>query len=112
MRSIWITTEPWKNYVHAKQQTLLHQKEQDLLFCGLDVLPAKGTCPSHILTVSDRFASCDVTLTGTRTVLKAVIIEFLHLRSVCWDITIIWISPLIMAYAMNLAWMMNHLQKL
>lgn len=55
-----------EKYVHAKQQIYLHQKEQDLLFCGLDVLPAKGTCPSHILTVSDRFASCDVTLTGTR----------------------------------------------
>ena len=91
-----------EKYVHAKQQIYLHQKEQDLLFCGLDVLPAKGTCPSHILTVSDRFASCDVTLTGTR----------IRFESVCWDITIIWISPLIMAYAMNLAWMMNHLQKL
>lgn len=41
-----------EKYVHAKQQIYLHQKEQDLLFCGLDVLPAKGTCPSHILTVS------------------------------------------------------------
>ena len=81
-----------ERYVHVKQQIYLHQKENDLLFCGLDVLPAKR--PEH------------------ESVLKAVIIEFLHLRSVCWDITIIWISPLIMAYAMNLAWMMNHLQKL
>ena len=55
-----------EKYVHAKQQIYLHQKEQDLLFCGLDVLPANGICHSHILTVSDRFASCDVTLTGTR----------------------------------------------
>ena len=55
-----------ERYVHAKQQIYLHQKENDLLFCGLDVLPAKGTCRSHIFTVSDRFASCDVTLTGTR----------------------------------------------
>ncbi|MBS6397153.1 MAG: UDP-N-acetylmuramoyl-L-alanine--D-glutamate ligase [Clostridiales bacterium] len=53
-------------YVRSKQQIYLHQKPDDLLFCGLDVLPAKGTCRSRIYTVSDRFSTADVLLSGTR----------------------------------------------
>lgn len=55
-----------EKYIHSKQQIYLHQKEADLLFCGLPVLPRKGTCKSHICTVSDRYASADVMLNGTR----------------------------------------------
>jgi len=55
-----------ERYVHSKQQIYLHQKPQDLLFCGLDVLPAKNTCHSSIYTVSDRFSTADVLLSGTR----------------------------------------------
>lgn len=82
-----------EKYVHAKQQIYLHQKEQDLpLLQDWMVLPAKGTCPSHILTVSDRFASCDVTLTGTRIRFESGDYRIPASETVCWDITIIWIS--------------------
>lgn len=55
-----------EKYVHSKQQIYLHQKPEDLLFCGLDVLPPKNACRSHIYTVSDRFSTADVLLTGAR----------------------------------------------
>lgn len=55
-----------ENYVRSKQQIYLHQKAGDLLFCGLDVLPAKNTCSADIYTVSDHFSASDVLLTGTR----------------------------------------------
>lgn len=55
-----------EKYVHSKQQIYLHQKADDLLFCGLPVLPRNGTCKSHIYTVSDRYFAADVMLNGTR----------------------------------------------
>lgn len=55
-----------EKYVHSKQQIYLHQKPDDLLFCGLPVLPRKGTCKSRICTVSDRYSTADVMLSGTR----------------------------------------------
>jgi len=55
-----------EKYIHSKQQIYLHQQADDLLFCGLDVLPQKNTCRSHIYTVSDCFAMADVLLTGSR----------------------------------------------
>lgn len=55
-----------EKYVRSKQQIYLHQKPSDLLFCGLSVLPRKGTCKSHIYTVSDRYSTADVMLNGTR----------------------------------------------
>ncbi len=55
-----------EKYIRSKQQIYLHQKPQDLLFCGLPVLPRKGTCSSHIYTVSDHYSTADVVLSGTR----------------------------------------------
>lgn len=55
-----------EKYVRSKQQIYLHQKPDDLLFCGLSVLPRKGTCKSRICTVSDRYSTADVMLNGTR----------------------------------------------
>lgn len=55
-----------EKYVHSKQQIYLHQGPEDLLFCGLEVLPPKNACRSRIYTVSDRFAAADVLLTGSR----------------------------------------------
>lgn len=55
-----------ERYVHAKQQIYLHQQPEDKLICELSVLPRKGTCRSHIYTVSDRFSTADVVLSGTR----------------------------------------------
>ena len=55
-----------EKYIHAKQQIYLHQKPQDLLFCGMDVLPAAGTCRSRIYSVSDRDFGADVLLSGSK----------------------------------------------
>lgn len=55
-----------ERYIHAKQQIYLHQKTEDKLICELSVLPRKGTCRSHIYTVSDRFSTADVVLSGTK----------------------------------------------
>lgn len=55
-----------ERYVHSKQQIYLHQEQDDLLFCGLDVLPRRNTCQSRIYTVSDRFSTADVLLNGVR----------------------------------------------
>lgn len=55
-----------ERYVHSKQQIYLHQKPDDLLFCGMEVLPPAGTCASHVYSVSDRFSNADVLLNGTR----------------------------------------------
>ena len=53
-----------EKYIHAKQQIYLHQLPQDLLFCGMDVTPADGTCRSRIFTVSDQNFDADVLLGG------------------------------------------------
>lgn len=42
-----------ERYVHSKQQVYLHQRPEDLLFCGLEVLPEDGTCQARIYTVAD-----------------------------------------------------------
>ena len=55
-----------EKYIHAKQQIYLHQLPQDLLFCGMDVTPADGTCRSRIFTVSDQNFDADVLLGGTK----------------------------------------------
>lgn len=55
-----------ERYVHSKQQIYLHQQPDDLLFCGLEVLPQRGSCSAQIYTVSDRFSAADVLLTGTK----------------------------------------------
>ncbi|HBN56339.1 MAG TPA: UDP-N-acetylmuramoyl-L-alanine--D-glutamate ligase, partial [Lachnospiraceae bacterium] len=55
-----------ERYIRAKQQIYLHQKPEDKLICELSVLPRKGTCRSHIYTVSDRFSTADVVLSGTK----------------------------------------------
>lgn len=55
-----------EKYIHSKQQIYLHQKPEDLLLCALSVLPAKGTCRSQIYTVSDRFSTADILLSGSR----------------------------------------------
>lgn len=33
-----------EKYIHSKQQIYLHQQPEDLLFCGMEVLPHPGTC--------------------------------------------------------------------
>lgn len=55
-----------KNYIHAKQQIYLHQKPEDLLLCELSSLPSRNYCQARIYTVSDRFSTADVLLSGTR----------------------------------------------
>lgn len=55
-----------KNYIHAKQQIYLHQEEEDLLFCDLSSMPSKNYCRAQIYTVSDRFSTADILLSGTR----------------------------------------------
>lgn len=55
-----------ERYIRAKQQIYLHQKPEDKLICELSVFPRKGTCRSHIYTVSDRFSTADVVLSGTK----------------------------------------------
>lgn len=55
-----------EKYIHSKQQIYLHQKPQDLLFCGMDVIPAAGTCRSRIYSVSDQNFEADVLLSGSR----------------------------------------------
>lgn len=55
-----------ERYVHAKQQIYLHQLPHDLLFCGLEVTPAEGTCQSRVLTVSDRAFDADILLSGSK----------------------------------------------
>lgn len=55
-----------KKYIHSKQQIYLHQTENDLLLCDLSILPHKSFCAAHIYTVSDRFTTADVVLSGTR----------------------------------------------
>lgn len=55
-----------ERYIHSKQQIYLHQKPQDLLFCGTDVIPAAGTCRSRIYSVSDQNFEADVLLSGSR----------------------------------------------
>ncbi len=55
-----------KNYIHAKQQIYLHQEEEDLLLCDLSSMPSKNYCRAQIYTVSDRFSTADVLLSGTR----------------------------------------------
>lgn len=55
-----------KNYIHAKQQIYLHQEPHDLLLCELSSLPSANYCRSRIYTVSDRFSTADVLLSGTR----------------------------------------------
>ena len=55
-----------EKYIHSKQQIYLHQKPQDLLFCGTDVIPAAGTCRSRIYSVSDQNFEADVLLSGSR----------------------------------------------
>ena len=54
-----------EKYVHSKQQIYFHQTPDDLLFCGMDVLPAEGTCLSQIYTVSDTSVQADIRLSGT-----------------------------------------------
>ena len=54
-----------EKYVHSKQQIYFHQTPDDLLFCGIDVLPAEGTCLSQIYTVSDTSVQADIRLSGT-----------------------------------------------
>ncbi len=55
-----------KKYIHSKQQIYLHQKPGDLLLCELSILPHKSFCQAHMYTVSDRFTTADVVLTGTK----------------------------------------------
>lgn len=55
-----------KNYIHAKQQIYLHQRPEDLLLCDLSSLPSSNYCQARIYTVSDRFSTADVLLSGTR----------------------------------------------
>lgn len=55
-----------KNYIHAKQQIYLHQEPEDLLLCELSSLPSSNYCRARIYTVSDRFSTADVLLSGTR----------------------------------------------
>ncbi len=53
-----------ERYVHSKQQIYLHQKPEDMLFCGLEVFPDADTCKAHIYTVSDQRGSSDIWLDG------------------------------------------------
>lgn len=55
-----------EKYVRSKQQIYLHQQSEDLLLCELSCIPARGACPSQIYTVSDRFSTADVRLSGAR----------------------------------------------
>lgn len=51
-----------EKYIHSKQQIYLHQKEGDLLFCSMDVLPEKGACKSRVYAFSDQSDDADIFL--------------------------------------------------
>ncbi|MBR5508707.1 MAG: UDP-N-acetylmuramoyl-L-alanine--D-glutamate ligase [Lachnospiraceae bacterium] len=53
-----------ERYVHSKQQIYLHQRPEDLLFCGQEVLPDTDTCQSQIYSVSDQQNISDICLDG------------------------------------------------
>lgn len=72
-----------EKYVHSKQQIYLHQHPEDILLCGLEVIPEKGSCASRVYTVSDTSESAHVRLAGSRILFEGhhyqIPVEEIHL---------------------------------
>ncbi len=57
-----------ERYVAAKQQIYRHQQEGDLLVCGVQCLPAPGTCRARLCSVSMDGEEADVVVTDRHTI--------------------------------------------